>query len=731
MNLNTKTPRAQDSLSRYLPETTELSGTAPGPMQIFDLQYLRALMWRQRYILAGVTALALLLGLVITLLTTPTYQAHSTVRVAEAGMIVEGQDISEPYIHPNMIYEYMTTLGQVVTSRSMAERVADSLELGEDPGKVPGLAEAAQDGQLSDPGQFAAAILAGGVSVEVPPDSQIMTITFTSTDPAFASLAANAYAQNFVLENIDQATSANAYAREYLEKEIADVRGQLGEAEKQAIDYARSNRILGEPLGMQAADGSETGIAPTVTAASLMSMNQAYNEARARRIEAEQRWRAVSGIPAAQLPEVQQAGNIQSMQARVAELQSQLADLRERYREDYPAVREATAEIASIRQEIANESAQIKAGIRSQFMVAQRQEAGLRRELAQASDATLDEQDRRVQYNFINRDVAALRNQLDTLMQRYNQISAAANLRTSRVTLLDRAQVPSSPSSPNLLKNLLIALVLGGGAAFGIAVLREIFDNRMRSIEDVESKLGLPALGQTPFIEDRVDSEIEDSFSPISEAYSSIRASLDFALLSPNQKVIQFTSSEGGEGKSTSCAAIARKYAMVGKRVLLIDMDLRRPSMQKAFGTVRPRSGIVDVLYSRTPLADAIMDVGVPGLDLLPVSEIPTNPVEILSSGLVAELLQRVTQTYDIVLIDSSPVLGIADAPLLSRFVDAVVFVVEANRANARQARAAVRRLQDMDAHLVGAIVTKYRALEAGQSYDYQYRYYTYSEDKG
>ena len=727
--MNENSPRRMGNrLDQYMP-TGEDTPQMPSRGPLIDVSYVRALVWRQRYVLIGITGLSLLLGVIATLLATPTYNASATARVAEPSMIIEGQDISDPYLNPNRTYEYMVTLGQIVTSRSMAETVADTMGLTQNPERIPGFGESAQDGAAVDPKPYAVSLLMGGVSTEIPTDSQVMTIRFSSTDRNFAAAAADAYVESLVLENITQGTDANAFAREYLEKQIADIRAELSKSEKDAIDYARANRILGEPLGEGSADIAQAGTAPTVTAAGLMNITQAYNTARARRIELEQRWRAVAGTPASQLPEVQNNVNIQTLRSSLAQQQSELADLRDRYRDDYPAVREAAASVSSLREAISAASGEVKNGIRNQYEIARRQEQGLKSELDRVSDETLDEQDRRVQYNFINREVGGLRDQLASLMQRYNAISSASNLRTSRVTLLDRAQVPASPSSPSLFKNLLIALVLGGGAAFLIAILREILDNRLHSIDDVESKLSLNVLGQTPYIGDDVGEEIGDHFSPISEAYSSIRASLDFALLSPSQKVIQITSSQPGEGKSTTCSTLARKYASVGKRVLLIDMDLRRPSMQKIFGNVRPKAGIVDVLYSRVPIQNAVIDVDVPNLDLLGVSDIPTNPVEILSSGLIPEFLERVRGSYDVILIDSSPVLGIADAPLLSRFTDAVVYVIEANKAHARQVRAALRRLQDMDANVVGAVVTKFRALDAGETYDYQYRYYTYSKD--
>jgi capsular exopolysaccharide synthesis family protein len=242
----------------------------------------------------------------------------------------------------------------------------------------------------------------------------------------------------------------------------------------------------------------------------------------------------------------------------------------------------------------------------------------------------------------------------------------------------------------------------------------------------MERKLNLPALGRTPYVSEEIPEEIEDPFSPISEAYASIRATLDHAVRR-DHPVIQLTSSEAGEGKTTSAVALARKYASTGRKVLLVDLDLRRPGLAKMFGDTKPETGVVDVLYSRVPLERALLPNTIENLDILPVGSLPDNPVEVMSSGLIAEFIERYRGQYDVTILDSSPVMGIADAPLLSRHADAVAFVVEANRAQISKARIALRRLEDMNANLVGLILTKFRALEAGENYNYEQHYYSYN----
>ncbi len=718
-----------DAVDRFLPSDGG-QGAGSNDVGFLSIANIRAILWRQRLILVCVTGLVVVLGLVLTMLMTPLYDATATVRVNNQGQeIIEGAEL-DPYISINELANHLNTLSQVVGSRSMALSVVDDLDL-----VTKFAAQADEEAEPVSPEERRMALaryLSGSVSVEVVPNTRILAISFTSDDQDFAAEAANGYAEALVASSLLQGVEANSYAREYLEEQITDTREQLRQAEVEAIAYARENRIIGQSmLDGGAASASEfgagiRGAATPMTVNNLSSINTAVIAARAERIAAEQRWRAASDIPAIQLPQVRDNGTVQALRARIAAAEAERTTLSERYQEDYPQVRELTTEIAALREQVSAAANEVKNSIRNEYNLAARQESALQRELRNVSDATLGEQDRRVQYNLLEREAQAFRTQLEALLYRFNQLAAASNIRSSDVSLLDRAVAPTGPSSPNLPKNLAAALLLGLAAAIGIAVLRETLDDKLRSVEDVERKLNTRLLGQTPYIGDEVPDEIANFFSPISEAYASIRATLDYRLADVENPVVLFTSSQSSEGKTTSAVAVARKYATIGRKTLLIDMDLRRPAVSGHFFDSRPKTGVVEAIYTHVPLEQAVIHHVEENLDVLPVGAIPDNPAEILSSGLVNEMLIKCRELYDVVVIDSSPVMGIADAPLLSRFVDGVIFIAEANGAQAGQARQAIGRLRDMNANILGTVLTKYRALDAGESYNYQYRYYSY-----
>lgn len=714
---------------RFLPETR----TYAVQPKLLDIHTLRGFLWRQRFVLSGVTLLAIVAGLVITLLTTPKYEATSSVRIdPEQADIFQGEGLA-PQISVNQLDSYLATLVDVLKSHSMAVQVAKNLKM-DTRQDIPDLAEISRPAGMSDRQwqaerlEIGAEILQGGMTAEAPGVQRLINISYRSDDPAWSAEVANAYATNFLTDDLRRSLQQNAYAQNYLQGQIAETRTKLAQAERDALAYARSNGIVSEALLADSSSSTDTpSAAPqTVAAGNLASVNSTYIEARARRIAAEQRWAAVSGKAPSEIPEVQTNTTVQSLTSRRAELMGNLADLRTRYGDNHPEVRETQAEISSLDRQIGQISREIKNSLRNDFDIAKRQEGALSGELSRVSGRALDEQERRVAFNQLNGTVQALQTQLQSLLDRYNQISAAANVKPGTITLLDAARVPNGPVSPNLIRNLLVAAVFGVALAALLAILRETFDDRLRSAEDVETKLGVPMLGLTPRVD--VDDMGNDSRA-LSESYGSIRAALGFALPMKSHNVVLLTSSQSSEGKTTTAVALARKFAQLGQRVLLVDGDLRRPALTRQFGLKRTDRGMTELLAGEITLSDAVVRPAGEAIDILPVGKIPSNPVEVISSPRVDEFFARMSKEYDLVMIDSPPVMGIADAPLLSRVSDGVVFIVESNLAHYGAAKTAIRRLRDADANVLGAVLTKFQALEAGQSYDYNYSYYTYGED--
>ncbi len=717
-------------LDGYMP-AGQIDLVQPRP-QLINFATIRGIIYRQRWLVGGVILLALLGGLVMTLLSTPMYQAQAKVSIKPFGQyVVEGQDVEQGF-NPTQIYDFMATQVEIIKSRSMASRIVEDLDLASrsallgkdvDEARAPGMSD---EQWIEAKKGIAASILTGSVVAEVPTQNWVITIGYRSPDPALAAELANAYADAFVASGSRNTIEGNRYALEYLKQQIEESRSRLAEAEQVANSYARNSGIMLQSTGAE----GEGVAATTLTSANLASINARVANARAARIEAEQRWRAMQNLPAAQLPEVQNNPVLQGLVSDRTEKLAQLADLRQRYDDEFPQIQNLLAQVRVLDTQIERSSADIKAALRNQFLVAQGQEQALQAELGALTGDRLVEQDQQVELSALDREAQALREQLKALLDRYNQINSAANVDAGTIDKIDAALVPGAPYAPSPTRNLAIALVLGIALAAGLAVLRETFDDRVRSLDDVEDKLGLPLLGHTPHV-DRQDIEVQgtDRFSALMEAYSSIRATLDFAL-PRHRNVIQFTSSQQNEGKSTTAVILAELFASLGRKTLLVDVDLRRPSVASLLDMERPKVGIVEVLLGHVELEAAVVKGVHENLEILPVGEIPPNPTELLASREMQQFIEKYRHEYSLIIFDSCPVLGLADAPTLASLVDGTVFILEANSLQFGQARAAIRRIAQAGGQLVGVVLTKYRALEAGQSYNYQYGYYKYDSDK-
>lgn len=715
-------------VDRYLPATYV---EQPQRAQI-DAAWLRGALFRQRWLISSVVVLAMIGGVALTLLTPPTYKATATIRVSPlAASIVEGQDISAPVIPSNGMATFMQTQIEIIKSRNLAEQVAGMLNLGKRTDLLGPEIDESRPANRSDAQweqdkfKLAAQVLRDSITAEVMNGAQIIEISAMSEEPVLAAKIANAYIAAFVQTDVRRSLDSNSYAREYLQEQIEQVRGQLNEAERAANAYARSAGIVTP----QTMGSGEEGGWSTIVGSNLASVNASFAAVRASRIAAEQKWRAVADMPTSQIPEVLNSPVIQNLTREKARLNAELLVLRQRYTDDFPAVADIKSRLSFIDQQIERTGADIKSSIRSEFMIARQQEAAMQAELGSVTSEAMVEQDKSVEYSGLERNAEALREQLKALLDRFNQINTASNLQSSSITPLDTATVPSSPVEPSLRRNLMIAIVLGLAAAGGLALMREIFVDQFRRGEDIEDRLGLTFLGQTPFVGQDVLAGAEaDQFSTLMEAYAAVRSTIDYAV-PRGGCVVQFTSSQASEGKSTTSLILAQLFARLGRNVLLIDADLRKPSVHALLDIERPPAGLAEVVLGHVSFEDAKIESVRENLTVLTVAGTATNPVELVSSAAFRSFIEARRAEYAMVIVDSGPMLGLADSAEIAKAVDATIFVIEANRTSFAQARTALNRLRAVGANLLGGVLTKYRALEAGADYSYQYQHYQYGRN--
>ena len=740
------------TIDRYLPAVPQQPDRSAIPAQgmghdeaqessgfSINLTDLRAMAWRQRWLVAAIVLAALVIGVVVTLLMTPIYQATSTVQVRqEPSNIVEGQDVN-PVTTIADTPRYLQTQEDLVRSRSMAQMVIDRLRLDRSDdfivamgGKpVAGTVPAANLQAVRR--NIATGILQANVNTDIPQNSRVMQIGISGPAPVVITSVANAYAQSFIDNNIQTAFNSSSYARNFLADQIARARDRLAQAERQSIEYARDQQLI--DASDAAASREENGQAAagrSLTTASLVDLNTRLSTVQAQRIEAESRWQAAQSRPLLQIPEVVANAAVVGLQGQRATIAAQLNQLRARYRDDYPEVVQLQGQLNSINQQIDRIAGDVRGSLQSTYLAAQREEAQLLQAIGSRRGDALQEQRRRVQLNLLSQDVTTDRQILNDLLQRYNQVVAASGIVTNNLSLVDQAIVPHSPIRPNAMKNLLTALAIGIALGIGVALIREGFDDTVRAPEEVEEKLRLPVLGSVPSTaasELTMDNIINNPRLAISESYFSIRAALDFSTRHGRPRSILVTSSAPSEGKTTTSFALANDYARMGLRTLLVDCDLRRPGIHRM--TQLPlRPGLVDVLSGSVPLEQAIKSVPNSTLSILTAGVGASKSVQIFSSGLLDQFLRDQEQHYDMIILDTAPVMGLADTPLIARSAEGIVLVVQSGRAHRGQAKNTLKRLRETGGQLLGVVLTKFDARAAGYGYSYYYsNYYNYESE--
>ncbi len=359
--------------------------------------------------------------------------------------------------------------------------------------------------------------------------------------------------------------------------------------------------------------------------------------------------------------------------------------------------------------------------------------------MAELKTEILDLQNKSTDYQALKRDVTTNRKLYDGLLQRMKEVGVAAGIGTNNISIVDAGEVPRLPHKPSLKRNLLLAIVLGLFGGIGLAFLFEHLDDSIKSAQDLETRLGLAVLGIVPEVRgyrDKADTiallNHEEPKSAVAEAYRSFRTALSFSTATGAPKVLHFTSASAGEGKTTSAVSAAIAFTQTGKQVLLLDCDLRNPSLHKELN-LSNEVGLTNYLAGDHTPAQIVQRTQVKGLWTITTGPIPPNPAELISGGKMLDLLDQGEERFDMVIVDSPPVLGLADSLILANMSRTTVLVVDSGVTRRGAVEGALKRLRGAQANILGAVLTKYGQGGSGYGYDYNYsyNYYRYEGEEG
>ena len=691
------------------------------------LAYWHILVKRRRLIasvLAGVVALALLL----TLMTQPLYRASALMQVEKEGPPIVATQVAMPS-YSGWDPEFLNTQYELLRSRALAERVAnemnmtaETLEGLNDPGwmgRVIGLLRPAPQAKAEDANRpqssetllkQATGVIQGGLSVDPVKESRLVRLSFDSPDPAFSARAVNAVAEGFIASSLERRMGTTSYAKTYLEDQLQQTKGKLEDAERKLVEFAQK-----EGLVNTGAEGT------SLATQNLTELNGLLAAAQSDRIRAQARWRQASS--GAMASDMLASSSVGALQQQRAALQGQYQQKLAVFKADYPEMVQLKAQLDAVNREIGAELGRLRASVKAEYAAASANEGMLKAQIANLRGEALDTDSRSIQYNILKREADTNRQMYDSLLQRFKEVGAAGDVRTNNITIVDRAQ-GGFRFKPNLVMNLLMGLLVGLLLGVLLAFVLEFLDDTLKTPEDVEQKLKLAVLGLIPKLgpKQNLSEASADPRSTFSEAYRSVRTALQFATDHGVPRSLLITSPSASEGKSTTALALARNFAQLGKRVLLIEADLRNPSLHRMLG-IKGDAGLSNLLSGSSRLAEVTLATDEERLSVILAGPLPPNPAELLSGSKFVSMLTVACERYDQVIVDGPPVLGLADSPILANAVEGTLLVITSGKTRITTAQQALKRLLAARARIVGALLTKYDAKTAGYGQGYQYNY--------
>ncbi|HEY7005500.1 MAG TPA: polysaccharide biosynthesis tyrosine autokinase [Sphingomicrobium sp.] len=687
---------------------------------LVDLRKIWSAIWRHRLLVTAIIAVSLALGVLALFLVHPTYRATSSVEIEDQAVKVLGTEDMQQSTNPDTDRLLQTQI-DILKSRALAERVADALNLA---GNDRFLAAQGVKPKAPIRREQVIQALRDNLVVTLPRQSRVVPIAFDSGSATLAATISNSYAENLIAGNLQRHYDTSTYSKDFLQNQLTLTKARLEQSERALLAYARSAGIVDPTAGAEPGDPSN-GAPHSLTSANLIDLNQSLAAARATRIQAQGRWQQASGTPLMSLPDVLANPAINQMAQKRAELEAQYQEDLQHRKPEHPVVQQEAAALKALDLQMNALATSIRNSIRNQYETAQSQESQLASTVNRLKGATLSEQALGIRYNILKREVDTNRQLYDGLLQRYKEVSAEAGVTSNNISVIDRAEAPLLPVSPNPKVNILLSLIAGLVIALATVAALETFHDGVRGPDEVEQRFGAPLLGVIPRLKGPAQAQLADLSSPISEAYQTVRASVELSSENGTPRTLLVTSSREGEGKSTTALAMARDSAASGRRVLLIDADMRRPSIHTLV-KVQRTPGLSNMLTQQLPASSVIYPTETEGLFVMPAGPKPPSPADLLGGAGFRALLTYLKQEFDQIIIDSPPVLGLADAPRLASIADGTLVVMEANRSHRGAITAAMRRLSAARAKIIGAVLVKFDPKKADSGTTYMLDYYSY-----
>lgn len=567
------------------------------------------------------------------------------------------------------------------------------------------------------------------IKIEPLRNTRLVNVKAESFDPTLAASMANTLAALYIDRSLQTKVTTTAQAGDWISEQMADARQKLDAAEQALQAYKEKHGII-------SLDGRQNFMVQK-----LEELNSELTRSRTRRIELETRYDQLKRMQAdggsQALPEVIGNRLVQDYKAELVRLQAELAEMSKTYTPKHPKIIRLVTQIKTMRMRINEEIGRVEQGIRSEFEVAVKREESLAAAIEEQKREMQELNKKSIEFKILRRDAGHNQRIYNLLTKRGKETDLAGGMRTSNIRFVDEAEVPLSPIRPRKARNLALALIVGLMAGAGAAFFIEYLDDSVKDPDDLERYVHLPFLGPVPIMKPEGEGEgikdfivLRDPKSLAAEAYRGIRTSLLFTSPDDPIKTMVVTSPGPQEGKSVTTINMALALAGAGKRVLLVDADMRKPRIHKAFG-LKNSFGLSNIIGGEDDIGRAINKTKAENLTVITSGPIPPNPSELLGAARMTRIIKLLRDRFDIVIFDCTPLIAVTDATILASRVDGTVLVVKAGATGRHILQRGKNQLEEVKARIVGVILNWVDVRKSTYYYSTYYYQNYYGEDNG